>query len=98
MGNLFNKSFFAFMARLAIICNLAFALSLMKMLFKWFSMPNFIANFLAILGLVASPVVNISFTIWFIVIKLLRYKIEIPFWQTILILFMLLVQILFAIY
>ena len=86
------------MARLAIICNLAFVLSLMKMMLKWFNIPDFIASFIAILGLVAAPVVNISFAIWFIVIKLLKYKIEIPIWQTILILIMLLVQILFAIY
>jgi hypothetical protein len=93
MGNLFNKSFFAFMARLAIICNIAFVLSLMKMLLKWFKMPDFMANFIAILGLEMSPVVNICFAIWWMGLKLKKREVAIPLWQTIWILFMLLIQI-----
>jgi hypothetical protein len=96
MANLFNKSFFAFMARLAIICNFAFVLSLMKMLLKWFKMPDFLANFIAVLGLEMSPVVNICFAIWLLGLKIRKTSIEIPVWQTIMILCMLLIQILFA--
>ena len=65
MGNLFSKSVFAFMARLAIICNIAFVLTIMKMLMK-LPMPNFLANFIAVLGLEMSPIVNICFAIWWI--------------------------------
>ena len=96
MGNLFSKSVFAFMARLAIICNIAFVLTLMKMLLNWFKIPDFLANFIAVLGLEMSPVVNISFAIWWFALKLRKNTIEIPIWQTILILFMLMLQILSA--
>ena len=58
------------MARLAIICNIAFVLTLMKMLLNWFKIPDFLANFIAVLGLEMSPVVNISFAIWWLALKL----------------------------
>lgn len=93
MNNIFNKSFFAFIARLAIICNVFFILSLMIMLLKWFKLPDFLANFIAVLGLEMAPVANISFVIWLIGLKLTKTAIEIPMWQTIFIVLMLLVQI-----
>ena len=93
MNNIFNKSFFAFMARLAIICNVFFILSLMIMLLKWFKLPNFLANFIAVMGLEMAPVANICFVIWLIGIKLTKSQMELPKWQTITIVFMLLVQI-----
>jgi hypothetical protein len=83
-------------ARLAIICNFAFVLSLMKMLLKWFKMPDFLANFIAVLGLEMSPVVNICFAIWFIGSKVKKNSVDIPIWQTIMILCMLCLQILSA--
>jgi len=97
MSNLFNKSFFAFMARLAIICNVFFVLSLMVMLVKWFKLPDFLANFIAVLGLEMAPVANICFAIWLLGLKLTKQSIDIPKWQTILIVFMLMVQIAAAI-
>ncbi len=63
------------------------------MLYKWFKLPEFLANFNAVLGLVMAPVANICFIIWLIGIKLTKSEVEIPKWQTILIVFMLLVQI-----
>jgi len=81
------------MARLAIICNVFFVLSVMHMLYKWFKLPDFLANFNAVLGLVMAPVANICFIIWLIGIKLTKSSVEIPKWQTILIVFMLFVQI-----
>jgi hypothetical protein len=63
------------------------------MLYKWFKLPEFLANFNAVLGLVMAPVANICFIIWLIGIKLTKSKVEIPVWQTILIVFMLLIQI-----
>jgi len=81
------------MARLAIICNVSFILSLMIMLFKWFKLPDFLANFIAVLGLEMAPVANICFVLWLIGIKLTKSQIEIPKWQTIAIVLMLLLQI-----
>lgn len=63
------------------------------MLYKWFKLSEFLANFNAVLGLVMAPVANICFIIWLIGIKLTKSEVEIPKWQTILIVFMLLVQI-----
>jgi hypothetical protein len=63
------------------------------MLYKWFKLPDFLANFNAVLGLVMAPVANICFIIWLIGIKLTKSKVEIPKWQTILIVLMLFVQI-----
>jgi hypothetical protein len=97
MNNIFNKSFFAFIARLAIICNVFFILSLMIMLLKWFKLPDFLANFIAVLGLEMAPVANICFVIWLVGLKVTKTAIEIPKWQTISIVLMLLVQILSAI-
>ena len=81
------------MARLAIICNVFFILSLMIMLLKWFKLPDFLANFIAVLGLEMAPVANICFVIWLIGIKITKSLVAIPKWQTIFILFMLLGQI-----
>ncbi len=56
-------------------------------------MPDLLANFFAILGLEMSPVVNICFAIWWMGLKLKKREAEVPNWQTIWILFMLLIQI-----
>lgn len=85
------------MARLAIICNVFFIVSLMVMLVKWFKLPDFLANFVAVLGLEMAPVANICFVIWLIGLKLTKQAIEIPKWQTISILLMLMVQVAAAI-
>ncbi len=81
------------MARLAIICNFFFVITAMQMFYKWFNLPDFLANFNAVLGLVMAPVANICFIIWLIGMKLTKSVVEIPQWQTILIVFMLVVQI-----
>jgi hypothetical protein len=65
----------------------------MIMLFKWFKLPDFLANFIAVLGLEMAPVANICFVLWLIGIKLTKSQIEIPKWQTIAIVLMLLLQI-----
>jgi hypothetical protein len=96
MKQIFKHSVLAFLARLAIICNVFFILSLMIMLLKWFKLPAFLANFIAVLGLEMSPVANISFGIWFLGMKLTKQPIHIVKWQTILIVLMLLLQIIAA--
>jgi hypothetical protein len=96
MRNIFTHGFLAFISRLAIICNVFFILSLMIMLFKWFKLPDFLANFIAVLGLEMSPVANIAFLIWFAGVKWTRKVNFIPHWQTIVILIMLLLQLIAA--
>ena len=85
------------MARLAIICNIFFILSLMVMLFKWFKLPDFLSNFIAVLGLEMSPVANICFVLWFLGIKITKKQVELLKWQTIAIVLMLLFQVVLAI-
>jgi hypothetical protein len=63
------------------------------MFFKWAYLPNFLANFFAVLGLVMSPIANICFVLWLIGMKLSKSVIDIPVWQTILIVSMLIVQV-----
>ncbi len=63
------------------------------MLLKWFKLPDFLANFIAVLGLEMSPVANITFLIWLLGVKWTRKVYFIPRWQTIAILIMLLIQI-----
>ena len=81
------------MARLAIICNAFFVITIMHMFFKWVPLPDFLANFFAVLGLVMSPIANICFVLWLIGMKISKSVLELPKWQTILIVSMLLVQI-----
>jgi hypothetical protein len=92
MSNQFNKSFFAFMARFAIICNVSFLFATMFVLFSWFKLPHFLASFFAVLG-VLSPVVNLCIIFWLIGSLIARKRILLPKWQTIFILLMLSVQI-----
>jgi ABC-type thiamin/hydroxymethylpyrimidine transport system permease subunit len=69
----------------------------MIMFLKWFKLPDFLANFIAVLGLEMSPAANISFCIWLLAMKFTKASINVPGWQTIVILLMLLVQLLSAI-
>lgn len=69
----------------------------MIMLLKWFKLPDFLANFIAVLGLEMAPAANISFCIWLIGMKITKQTMDVSKWQTIVILLMLLFQILSAI-
>jgi hypothetical protein len=55
--------------------------------------PADIANFMAVLGLEMAPFVNLVFAIWIIINLLSKKQFEIPNWQTIINLLMLLLQI-----
>jgi hypothetical protein len=90
MTNQFNKSFFAFMARFAIICNVSFIFATIYTVITW--LPTFLASFFAQLGAI-SPVVNLIVGVWMIGSLVFTKHIPIPKWQTIFIVLMLLLQI-----
>lgn len=88
-----NKTSFAFISKLAIICN-AFYLFITAFLFlSWLKIPKEVANFMAVLGLEMAPFVNLVFVIWFIINLLRKKQIDLPKWQTIINFLMLLLQI-----
>jgi len=61
--------------------------------FSWLKIPHDIANFLAVLGLEMAPFVNLIFVIWVIILMWTKKGVKIPKWQTIVNLFMLMIQI-----
>lgn len=96
MNKIVNNSILAFIGRLAIICNFFTLLSLLIMYVKWVHFPGILSSYFIGLGIVMGPLVNISFLIFWAVFKLFKQEIIIPKWQTISIVFMLIVQILTA--
>jgi len=88
-----NKISFAFVSKLAIICNAFYLLTSAFLFLSWLKIPADIANFMAVLGLEMAPFVNLVFVICIIINLLSKKQFEIPNWQTIINLLMLLLQI-----
>lgn len=93
MKKLFNQKTIAFLAKWGVICNVFYLISLLIMVVKWFSLPDFMANFIALLGLGMSPGVNLFFLLSLLGAKWARNSIHIPNWQTISIMIILSIQI-----
>lgn len=88
-----NKSSFAFISKLAIICNAFYLFTTAFLFLSWLKIPADIANFMAVLGLEMAPFVNLVFVIWFIINLLRKKQMDLPKWQTIINFLMLLLQI-----
>ncbi len=88
-----NKTSFAFISKLAIICNAFYLFTTAFLFLSWLKIPADIANFMAVLGLEMAPFVNLVFVIWFIINLLRKRQIDLPKWQTIINFLMLLLQI-----
>ena len=87
----------AFLSKLAIICNLCFVFSLMVMLVPNINFPVAFSNFVAVLGLEMAPVVSVLFGVALLFMWGKKLAIELPHWQTITNLLMLLFQLVFII-
>jgi hypothetical protein len=87
----------AFLSKLAIICNACFIFSLMVMLVPNINFPVAFSNFAAVLGLEMAPVVSVFFGIALLFMWRKKKVIELPNWQTIINLLMLLFQLVFII-
>ncbi len=92
-----NKTSFAFISKLAIICNAFYLFTTAFLFLSWLKIPADVANFMAVLGLEMAPFVNLVFIIWFIINLLIKKQMDLPKWQTIINLLMLLLQIILLI-
>ena len=92
-----NKTSFAFISKLAIICNAFYLFTTAFLFLSWLKIPRDVANFMAVLGLEMAPFVNLIFVIWFIINLIRKKSIDLPHWQTIINLLMLLLQIILLI-
>jgi hypothetical protein len=88
-----NKTTFAFISKLAIICNAFYLFTTAFLFLSWLKIPKEVANFMAVLGLEMAPFVNLVFVIWFIINLLRKKQMDLPKWQTIINFLMLLLQI-----
>jgi hypothetical protein len=88
-----NKTSFAFISKLAVICNAFYLFTTAFLFLSWLKIPADIANFMAVLGLEMAPFVNLVFVIWFIINLLRKKQMDLPNWQTIINFLMLLLQI-----
>ncbi len=87
----------AFLSKLAIICNLCFVFSLIVMLVPNINFPVAFSNFVAVLGLEMAPVVSVLFGVALLFMWGRKQVIDLPHWQTITNLLMLLFQLVFVI-
>ena len=92
-----NSTSFAFISKLAIICNAFYLFTTAFLFLSWLKIPADVANFMAVLGLEMAPFVNLLFVIWFIIHLIRKKTIDLPKWQTIINIFMLLLQIILLI-
>ena len=88
-----SSTSFAFTAKLAIICNAFYLFTTAFLFLSWLKIPADIANFMAVLGLEMAPFVNLLFVIWLIINLIRKKSIDLPHWQTIIKILMLLLQI-----
>ena len=88
-----NKTSFAFISKLAVICNAFYLFTTAFLFLSWLKIPADIANFMAVLGLEMAPFVNLVFVTWFIINLLIKKQMDLPKWQTIINFLMLLLQI-----
>jgi hypothetical protein len=88
-----NKTSFAFISKLAVLCNAFYLFTTAFLFLSWLKIPADVANFMADLGLEMAPFVNLVFVIWFIINLLRKKQIDLPKWQTIINFLMLLLQI-----
>ena len=88
-----NKTSFAFISKLAVICNAFYLFTTAFLFLSWLKIPADVANFMAVLGLEMAPFVNLVFVIWFIINLLIKKQMDLPKWQTIINFLMLLLQI-----
>ena len=83
----------AFFAKVAVIANLVYLISTLFLFITWMKIPRDIAQFIAVTGLELAPFMNFIFTFILLIQVLQKKVINLPSWQTIFNLSMLMVQI-----
>jgi hypothetical protein len=91
---------FSFLSRFALICNLFFVGAMAVRIF--FPIDDaqelgMIANIAVVMGMVLSPIVNMSVNLWYLILLLSRKKVTVPLWVSLFNVFILLAQLFFYI-
>jgi len=89
------RVYLSFLSRLAVLCNICYVVTMAVMYIPGWHMPDFLANFFAVLGLEMAPFINILVVSLLVFAKFKKNQIMVPRWQTILNIGMLLVQLIF---
>jgi len=87
------RSPLAFFSKVAVITNLIYLLSTLFLLITWMKNPRDIAQFISVMGLELAPFINILFVFILFIQVIQKNVINLPTWQTIFNLSMLMVQI-----
>jgi hypothetical protein len=87
------RSPLAFFSKVAVITNLIYLLSTLFLFITWMKIPRDIAQFISVMGLELAPFINILFVFIFFIQVIQKKVINLPTWQTIFNLSMLMVQI-----
>lgn len=91
---------FSFLSRFALICNLFFAGAMVVRIFFHIDdaqQLGMIANIAVVMGMVLSPIVNMSVNLWYLILLLSRKQVTVPSWVRLFNVFILLAQIFFYI-
>lgn len=83
----------AFLSKLAVIANLVYIVSTLFLFVTWLKIPRDIAQFIAVMGLELAPFTNLLFGLVLAVYLFQKKQTNLPQWQTIFNLGMLLLQI-----
>ena len=83
----------AFFSKVAVIVNLGYLVSTLFLFITWMKIPHDIAQFIAVMGLELAPLINLVFALVLLIQVLQKKVINLPSWQTIFNLSMLLIQI-----
>ncbi len=83
----------AFFSKVAVIVNLGYLFSTLFLFITWMKIPRYIAQFIAVMGLELAPLINLVFALVLLIQVLQKKVINLPSWQTIFNLSMLLIQI-----
>jgi hypothetical protein len=82
-----------FLSKLAVIANLVYIFSTIFLFVTWLKIPRDISQFIAVMGLELAPFANLVFVLAFVVFAIQKKQTNLPQWQTIFNLSMLLLQI-----
>jgi hypothetical protein len=83
----------AFFSKVAVITNIVYIVSTVFLFITWMKIPRDIAQFIGVMGLELAPLINLIFAFILLIQVLQKKAINLPTWQTIFNLSMLLVQI-----
>ncbi len=91
---------FSFLSRFAFICNLFFIGAMLARMFLHLDESQelgTVGNIAVVMGMVLSPIINMSLHLWYLIILMSKKQITVPVWVRIFNLIVLLAQLFFYI-